>query len=141
MRAKLAVALASGAALAYAAFSLQRAQWLTGSEPVAAALGVATLAVTAISVGLILREIAFGLAMSRMGKSAEPLPELPRTASGRYELQAATAEYESARAAVEIRPEDWQAWYRLALAYDAARDRKQARAAMRHAAWLFRQLP
>ncbi|NUS52312.1 MAG: hypothetical protein HOQ22_14885, partial [Nocardioidaceae bacterium] len=41
--------------------------------------------------------------------------------------------FERMRREAELRPDDWQAWYRLALAYDAAGDRTRARAAARHA--------
>ena len=37
------------------------------------------------------------------------------------------------RAAVEQTPDDWSAWFRLALAYDAAGDRRRARWATREA--------
>jgi Flp pilus assembly protein TadD len=34
---------------------------------------------------------------------------------------------------VQEAPDDWRAWYRLAIGYDDARDRKRARSAMREA--------
>ena len=49
------------------------------------------------------------------------------------------AEFESARTALEDgaaggdAEEEWRAWFRLALAYDALRDRKGARMATRRA--------
>lgn len=44
------------------------------------------------------------------------------------------AEFEAARAAVEDGgQDDWQAWYRLGLAYDALHDRRHARMATRRA--------
>jgi Flp pilus assembly protein TadD len=33
----------------------------------------------------------------------------------------------------QARPDDWAAWFRLGTAYDAAGDRRRARAAVRHA--------
>ena len=41
--------------------------------------------------------------------------------------------FDDAAAAAEAAPEDWRAWYRLALAYDAERDTRRGRAAMRRA--------
>ena len=41
------------------------------------------------------------------------------------------------RAATEASPEDWRAWFRLALAYDAAGDRTRGRSAARHALELY----
>jgi len=34
---------------------------------------------------------------------------------------------------VEAHPDDWRAWYRLGLAYDASGDRRRARGAVRQA--------
>jgi Flp pilus assembly protein TadD len=68
----------------------------------------------------------------------EPLDEspddpLPRTAGGRVDRAAADARFEMRRVEVEAEPDDWRRWYRLALAYDDAGDRKRARSAMRTA--------
>ena len=41
-------------------------------------------------------------------------------------------------AEAEAAPEDWRSWFRLSCAYDAAGDRKRARASMRDAVKLFR---
>ena len=48
------------------------------------------------------------------------------------------AAWERARAEVEVTPGDPGAWYRLAMAYDAAGDRRRGRAAARHAVKLHR---
>jgi Flp pilus assembly protein TadD len=52
---------------------------------------------------------------------------------------AADIEWQRRKAIVEQSPDDWRAWFLLAVAYDNARDRKQARAAARHAIELFKQ--
>ncbi|KTR54674.1 hypothetical protein SA11R_08410, partial [Rothia kristinae] len=62
-------------------------------------------------------------------------------ASGRIDREAADAAFPARRAEVEREPEDWRAWFRLALAYDAAGDRKRARRAMRDAVALDRGRP
>ena len=62
-----------------------------------------------------------------------PRDDLPRLPSGRADLAAADEEFERCRAEVELAPQDAGAWYRLGIAYDDARDRKAARAAMRRA--------
>ena len=46
---------------------------------------------------------------------------------------AADAQFAQMREEAEAQPDDWRAWFRLALAYDAAGDRTRARAAARHA--------
>ena len=53
--------------------------------------------------------------------------------SGRVLREDADAVFPAYRADVEAHPDDWRAWYRLGLAYDAAGDRRRARAAVRQA--------
>ena len=55
-----------------------------------------------------------------------------------FDLDAADAAFEVARARTEAEPESWEAWYLLSFAYDAAGDRKRARSGLRRAAALFR---
>ncbi|MFP5313070.1 MAG: hypothetical protein ACLGH7_11835, partial [Actinomycetes bacterium] len=66
-----------------------------------------------------------------------PVDELPRTPGGRIVRAAADAEFEKYRAEAEAAPGDWRSWFRLSCAYDAAGDRKRARASMRDAVKLF----
>lgn len=111
-------------------------------EPVAIGLGVAVLALPVLGAWLLWRELAFGFGMQRMGRALadeDGLPEadLPLLPSGRVDRDAADARFAERRAEVEAAPGDWRAWYRLGIAYDDARDRKRARAAMRHALTLF----
>ena len=76
-------------------------------------------------------EVLFGLAAGRLAARYRP----PAEAEG----EDARAEFEAARTA--LRQEafgdgaegEWRAWFRLALAYDALRDRKGARMATRRA--------
>lgn len=137
MKAKAAVAAAVAAALGYVSLSLHRA-WLVGADdPVSAFFLLSIATVALISVVLVVRELRFGFATARLARAAAPLPELPQLPGGRYEEAAALAEYEVARLLVDSSPDDWQAWFRVAHAYNAARDRKQARAAMRQAVRLF----
>ena len=51
--------------------------------------------------------------------------------SGRVERADGETVFPKYRAQVEQSPEDWRAWYRLGLAYDAAGDRRRAREAIR----------
>jgi Flp pilus assembly protein TadD len=59
--------------------------------------------------------------------------DLPRTASGRIQRDAADAVFQTIRREVEDDPDNWRRWYRLARAYDYAGDRTRAREAMRKA--------
>jgi Tfp pilus assembly protein PilF len=89
---------------------------------------------------VVVAELRFGQATQRLADTLDAdvdddpaVPELPRTPSGRVDRSAADAVFEVRRAEVEADPDNWQRWYRLALAYDAAGDRRRARAAMRDA--------
>jgi hypothetical protein len=73
--------------------------------------------VAVVGVVLVAAEVRFGLAAQRLGRAAGDV----------------TADFDAAKAAVEAAPEDWRAWYRLAVAYDAERDPRRGRAAMRRA--------
>ena len=91
---------------------------------------------------MIYREVRFGFGMQAMGRALAtsgelPLDDLPKTPSGRADRDAADARFAVRQVEVEQYPQDWRAWYRLALAYDDARDRKRARGAMRQALALF----
>ena len=57
----------------------------------------------------------------------------PRTPSGRVDKAAADARFGVYAEEVQADPDSWQAWYRLGIGYDDARDRKRARSAMRTA--------
>lgn len=109
---------------------------------VAVLLGLAVIVVPLIAALLIWRELRFGLALARLGEELGargelPRDDLPRLPSGRVELAAADDEFAARRAEVEAAPQDAGAWYRLGIAYDDARDRKAARAAMRRAVELY----
>jgi hypothetical protein len=99
-------------------------------------LGVAVLILPLIGIWVVVAEVRFGLATQRLAGMLADEPEdepLPRLPSGRIDRVAADARFEQRRAEVEAAPEDWQRWYRLAIAYDDAGDRRRARAAMRTA--------
>ncbi len=114
-------------------------------RPVAAALGVGVLLLPLVGIWVVWSELRFGRATERLARLLEaedglPVDDLPRLPSGRIEPQAAYAVFERRRAEVEAAPEDWRAWYRLAVAYADARDMGQARKAMRRAISLHREL-
>ena len=110
-------------------------------DPVAVALGLAVLVLPVVAAVVVVRELRFGGATQRMARELEadgglPVDDLPRRPSGRMVREAADATFARRRAEVEAAPEDWRAWYRLAVAYDDAGDRRRAREAMRYAARL-----
>ncbi|HSK56842.1 MAG TPA: tetratricopeptide repeat protein [Jiangellales bacterium] len=110
-------------------------------DAVGVGLGLAVLVLPAVAAVVVAREVRFGLATQRMARELEaagalPVDDLPRRPSGRVVREAADHAFAGRRAEVEAAPGDWRAWYRLALAYDDAGDRRRAREAMRHAARL-----
>jgi hypothetical protein len=128
----------------YLVVSFQRSVLLLlDSEPAAKAIGAAYLVLPIIGAWAMIRELLFGARTEQMAKVLEaegglPVDELPRTPGGRIVRSAADAEFEKYRAEAEAAPEDWRSWFRLSCAYDAAGDRKRARASMRDAVRLFR---
>jgi Flp pilus assembly protein TadD len=101
-------------------------------------LGAAVLVLPLVGLWVVVAEIRFGLATQRLAERLDaegaPAEEQPaRLPSGRIDRDSADALFECRRAEVEADPADWRGWYRLALAYDQAGDRRRARAAMRTA--------
>jgi hypothetical protein len=127
----------------YLVVSFQRSLLLlTDSNLTAKAIGAAYLVLPVVGAWALIRELMFGARTEQMAKVLEaegglPVDELPRTPGGRIVRAAADAEFEKYRAEAEAAPDDWRSWFRLSCAYDAAGDRKRARASMRDAVKLF----
>lgn len=85
-------------------------------------LGVGLLLLDVVGVAVVANEVRFGVATARLAKRAGEVDD----------------DFDAAAAGVEAAPEDWRAWYRLAMAYDAGRDPRRGRAAMRRALALSR---
>ena len=127
----------------YLVVSFQRSiLLLTDSNLAAQAIGAAYLVLPVIGAWALIRELMFGARTEQMAKVLEaegglPVDELPRTPAGRIVRSTADAEFEKYKAEAEAAPDDWRSWFRLSCAYDAAGDRKRARASMRDAVRLF----
>ena len=100
-------------------------------------LGVGVLMLLLVGGLLIVSEVRLAAASQRLGERLfaegfveEDLPLLP---SGRVQRDAADAHFARRKAEVEAAPEDWRRWFLLATAYDAARDPRRGRRAMRKA--------
>ena len=107
-------------------------------QPAAIALGAGVLVLPVIGAWALVHELAFGARTARLARRLEaegglPVDDLPRRPSGRVDRAAADEGFEKARIELEADPGDWRRWFRLATAYDAAGDRRRARAAMRQA--------
>jgi hypothetical protein len=139
MKGRAAVILMAALLLLYLVLVGWRAVLFVASgEPVGIAIGVALIVLPIIGVWALTRELVFGIRSERLVKLLEeqgrlPVEELPTRASGRPLRDAADAEFPRYQAEVDAAPEDWGAWFRLGLAYDASGDRRRARGAIRHA--------
>ncbi len=128
----------------YFAFVAQYAVAFVMAEAWAAkALGLALLVLPAIGLWYVIVEWRLGTTVQRMADVLEaegglPLHDGEREPHGRLTDAAAEAIFEVARLEAEHSPDDWRAWFRVAWAYDANRDRSMARKSLRHAADLFR---
>lgn len=118
---------------------------LVSGDPVMIGIGVGVLLLVVVGLLLVAGEVRLGAASERLGRRLEQQGQLPfdppgvqRLASGRLEKVDADAVFEDRRREVELAPDDWRAWWRLAAAYGDARDPRRGRRAMRKAVSLER---
>jgi hypothetical protein len=115
---------------------------LTTGTARGALLGIGVLLLVLVGTVLVTGEVRLAAASERLGQRlfAEGFVEedLPTTASGRVDREAADALFARRKSEVEAAPEDWRAWFLLASAYDMARDPQRGRRAMRKAVALER---
>jgi hypothetical protein len=114
--------------------------WLlvTSGQPIGVAMGIALFVLPLIAVWALGRELWFGVRAESIGRRLEnegglPDQQVAVRPSGRVVREDGDAAFPLFRAEVEAHPDQWRAWYRLGLAYDAAGDRRRARAAVRKA--------
>ncbi|MGZ2357278.1 tetratricopeptide repeat protein [Streptomyces sp. 372A] len=105
--------------------------------------GIAVLVLPAIGVWFLWKNTQFvrranALAAELDAEGGLPVDELLRTPSGRIDRASADAVFERRREETEDTPDDWRCWFRLAVAYQDARDTPRARKAMQRAIALHR---
>ena len=144
MRVRIAVAVMAALLALYLVFAIRYGFLLIGvGEPIGIALGVALLVFPVLAAGALAAELVFTVRADRLGQrlAAEgglPDEEVALRPSGRIDRAAADAVFPRYQRDAEEHPEDWRAWYRLGLAYDASGDRRRARWAPRQAIRLSR---
>lgn len=119
---------------------------LAEANPIAKLLGGFVVLFPVVAIWAIVRELVFGLKIEKAGKELEDSGRWPRfdfelRPSGRPTSDSAAREFDRMKAQVEANEHDWVSWFALGLAYDAAGDRRRARAAMRKALSLREQGP
>ncbi|MFV0318782.1 MAG: hypothetical protein ACK5IN_00125 [Microbacterium sp.] len=139
MNPRIGVAVMAAALLLYIVLVAQRAYvLLVSGDVVAVMMGAALVVLPLLAVWGLGRELWFGWRAEQLGRRIEtegalPTEEFDVRPSGRPLREHADALFPAYRADAEAHPEDWRAWYRLALVYDGAGDRRRARAAVRTA--------
>lgn len=139
MSARIGVAVMAVLLAVYIVLVGQRA-WLllVSGDPVGILLGVALVVLPLLAAWALGRELWFGVRAQQLGRRLEeggglPSEQVDVRPSGRVVRSEADALFPAYRADAEAHPDDWRAWYRLGLAYDAAGDRRRAREAVRRA--------
>lgn len=126
-----------------AAVAERAAALLRSGEVLGVGIGAAVCVIPLLTLWFLLREVSQAAAVDRLtqrlgAEGGLEVDDLPRSAAGRIDRAVARDRFEVARAQVEASERDWRAWYRVAWAYDAAGDRRKARACLRHAVTLER---
>lgn len=140
------VAMAVVLVVYFALIGIRAFALFSSDSIVAIAMGVAMLVLPLIGAWALGREIVFGYSATKLTDRLADEHELPEelvvpgenalATSGvrvRPRREEAAAAFPTYRQAVEANPEDWRVWVRLGLIYDAAGDRRRARASLRQA--------
>jgi hypothetical protein len=102
-------------------------------------LGIGLLILPLLGIWIAVVNLRYGVHVQRLTRrlaAENGLPDvsgLARRPSGRIEHAAADAWFDQRKAELDAQPTDWRCWYRLAVAYDVAGDRRRARESMRQA--------
>ncbi|PJN00079.1 hypothetical protein CG740_27820 [Streptomyces sp. CB01201] len=119
---------------------LEQGTWITVT------LGVAVLILPVIGVWFLWANTRFVTKANKLAVALEaegglPVDELVRTETGRIDRDSADAVFARRKAETEDAPDDWRCWFRLAVAYQDARDTPRARKAMQRAIALHENKP
>lgn len=111
---------------------------LGGDNLLVKSMGALILAFPLLGAWSIWVELKFGLAAEKLCRRSQTEGTWPDLGielrpSGRPVRASADAAFAKWQAQVNAKPELWQSWLNLSLAYDACGDRRRARAAMRKA--------
>ena len=141
---RIGVALMGAALLVYLVVAVWLAvMFLAVGTPVSIGMGVALIVLAPLGAWALIREMQFGFAADRLGRTLDaeggmPPVETELTPSGRIARADADPLVARYLAAADAETADWRARYRLGVVQDAAGRRKDARASIREAIRLSR---
>lgn len=129
--------------LYFASAGVRAIALIRAGTPVAIIMGAALIVLPLIGVWALGRELLFGLRSTQLVDRLDAADRLPDDLgeagpTGRADREIADSVFGRYRDEAQASPEDWQAWARLGIVYDACGDRKRARSAMREAVSLAR---
>ncbi|MCW5254475.1 MULTISPECIES: hypothetical protein [unclassified Streptomyces] len=139
MRAKISYIITAAVLVFYFVLVGSRGVLLIDAgTPLTVAMGVAVLVLPVIGLWFLWKNTQFvrranQLAAELDAEGGLPVDELRRSPSGRVDRDSADEVFARRRAETEAAPEDWRSWFRLAVAYQDARDTPRARKAMQRA--------
>lgn len=133
-----AVVMSALVVMYFALLGQQGYLFITQPSPVSKVMGFFILILPLFGAWGIYRELRFGLAIEKLGKTLEAEGAWPRfefsvMPSGRANKAEAMLEFDKYRDEASNNPDNWRSWFALGLIYDACGDRKRARGAMRKA--------
>ncbi|OON76468.1 hypothetical protein [Streptomyces tsukubensis] len=139
MRAKITYAVTAVVLIIYFVLAGSRGVMLIQhGTALTVVFGVAVLVLPLIGLWFLWKNTQFVTRANRLAAELEaegglPVDELTRTPAGRIDRSSADAVFVRRKAEAEDAPDDWRCWFRLAVAYQDARDTPRARKAMQHA--------
>jgi cytochrome c-type biogenesis protein CcmH/NrfG len=124
--------------LGFAVIVVTGVQLMSTGSAAAVGIGVCAEVLVALGCWFLWKTYRFGRRSGQLARQLEaegglPVDELERTPGGRIDKESADQVFARRRAETESTPEDWRAWFRLAVAYADARDTPRARKAMQRA--------
>lgn len=144
MMSRIGVGLMAAALLVYLAVAIWLAiMFIAVGSPVSIGMGITLIVLAPIGAWALIREMQFGFAADRLGRTLDaeggmPPVETGLTPSGRIARADADPLITRYAAEADAAPSDWRGRYRLGVVQDAAGRRKDARASIRAAIRLAR---
>jgi cytochrome c-type biogenesis protein CcmH/NrfG len=124
--------------LGFVVIAVTGGQLIATGNPLGVGIGVSAEVLVALGCWFLWKTYRFGRRSGQLARELEaegglPVDELERSAGGRIDRDSADQVFARRQAETEASPEDWRAWFRLAVAYADARDTPRARKAMQRA--------